>query len=116
MDAYQVITSQEQLDKIIKDSKKSPVILMKHSTRCPISAKAFKAFEDFSSSSECRETEACVVRVIENRDLSDYITKTLDVQHQSPQLVILKDGKIAWVSSHRGITKESLSKALSEIK
>ncbi|MBE3554713.1 MAG: bacillithiol system redox-active protein YtxJ [Thermicanus sp.] len=85
-------------------------ILFKHSTRCPISARAYREMELLSE--EHPEVPMGLVKVIESRPISQEIEKRLGVMHQSPQVILL-DGKglVAHVS-HYEVKREKLSPLL----
>jgi len=82
-------------------------ILYKHSTSCPISAWVIQEVLEFA------ETHAdwpiYLLKVIEQRALSDTVAERLEVRHQSPQAFVIKEGRCAWHASHSAITAESLS-------
>lgn len=103
------ITSEEQLDQAIKESFQQPVLLLKHSTACPISRAAHDEVESFCQEFDA-QLKAYVVYVIEDRPLSNKIAETFSIQHQSPQAFLLKDGTVKWHASHWGITREELKK------
>ncbi len=98
------------LEQLLERSKTHPVLIFKHSTQCPISAQVYKEFTDFVESSG--ELACGLVLVIENRGLSNTIAERLNVRHQSPQAIILKDGRATWHASHWSITADSLCEAL----
>ena len=98
------------LDEIFGRSKTNPVLIFKHSTQCSISAQVYGDFKDFVESSP--ELLSGVVLVIENRRLSNTIAERLEVRHQSPQAIVVKDGRAVWHASYWSITPDSLSEAL----
>ena len=91
-------------------SKTNPILIFKHSTQCDISAQAYEYLTDFEKGS--REIFCGVVLVIENRELSDAIAERFHVRHESPQALLIKDGRPVWHASHWSITSDSLSDAL----
>jgi bacillithiol system protein YtxJ len=58
------------------------------------------------------QLNAVVVLVIENRRLSDIVAERLGVRHESPQALLIKDGRAVWHASHWSITSEALVNAL----
>ncbi|MEE2790329.1 MAG: bacillithiol system redox-active protein YtxJ [Acidobacteriota bacterium] len=82
-------------------------VLYKHSTRCPVSAYVFEDVRNFAESHP--NWKVYVLRVIEQRALSDEVTARLTVAHQSPQVFIIKDGDCVWNASHSDITEQALS-------
>ena len=98
------------LEQLLERSKTNPVLIFKHSTQCPISTHVYNDFIGFAESSG--ELACGLVLVIENRRLSNTIAERLNVRHESPQAIIVKDGRAAWQASHWSITADSLSEAL----
>ena len=93
-------------------AEKGSGFIFKHSTRCPISAEADRAFAEFLR----REPEAPVHRVlvIESRPASTAISTNLGIPHESPQAILLRDGVPVWSASHWDITAGALLTAWSE--
>ena len=98
------------LEQLLERSKTSPVLIFKHSTQCPISAHVYSEFTAFAESSGA--LDCGLVLVIENRILSKKIAERLGVRHESPQAIVVKDGRATWHASHWSITAGSLSEAL----
>jgi bacillithiol system protein YtxJ len=103
--------SDEAFRAVLADSARVPVYLMKHSTRCGISARAHVAFEQFAREIGDR-AECWQVLVIEDRPLSQAIAAETGVTHQSPQMLLFKDGRVVWNTSHGMITRDALERAL----
>lgn len=104
----------DQLETVWELSQEKPVLLFKQSTTCPVSAEAFEQFQTFISENST-DLASFFVKVRETRPVSDEIAEKLDVRHQSPQILLIKDGKSKWDASHMKITVESISEALSNI-
>ena len=66
------------------------------------------AFRDAHPDVPCYE-----VHVIESRAVSDLIAARLDVQHESPQAIVVRDGVSVWDGSHFQITADELAAAWS---
>ncbi len=98
------------LEQLLQRSKTDPVLIFKHSTQCSVSD---QAYEEFTRFLENAGDLACgLVLVIENRDISNAIAARLGVRHESPQAIVVKDGKPEWNASHWSITMESLAQAI----
>ena len=95
---------------LLDKSKTDPVLIFKHSTQCPISAQVYEEFVDFAEGA--RNLTCGAVLVIENRSLSNAIANRFGVPHQSPQALLIKDGRVVWHASHWSITSDSLRDAL----
>ncbi|MGB0805982.1 MAG: bacillithiol system redox-active protein YtxJ [Salibacteraceae bacterium] len=104
---WRKLTSITEFDEILMQSsvEGSAFILFKHSTRCMVSTMALRSFEsEFQSS-----IPAYFVDLIKNRDLSNYISKTVNVIHQSPQVITIKNGEVVYSDSHHSISAHQAS-------
>ncbi len=107
------LTGMEELDEAIASSAERPVFVYKHSTVCPVSARAADHYHDFADGDASSPPPLFTqVLVIENRDLSNEIESRLSVRHESPQLLLLRDGKVAWHASHFSISTDNIQSAL----
>ena len=95
------LTDLGQLNEISMLSNEKPVIIFKHSTRCSISRMALKQFENEFVSKD--EVEAYFLDLLEHRDISNEIATRFNVYHQSPQLLLIKEGKSVYDVSHSDI-------------
>jgi bacillithiol system protein YtxJ len=95
------LTFMGQLDEIVAFSSQKPVVIFKHSTRCSVSRFALKQFEnDFDLDDQ---VDAYYLDLLEHRDISNEIASRFGVYHQSPQLLLIKDGKCVYDVSHSDI-------------
>jgi len=106
------INNIEEFNQIIQDSENTIVLIFKHSTRCPTSAHAKAELEKFVTNYPQYSSKTYIVKVIESRELSNYIAETTNVEHQSPQLLIIKNGKVVSHISHFKITSKNLEELL----
>ena len=90
-----------------------PVFLLKHSTRCPISGSAWRAYQRFAE--EEPNAELWKVLVIENAQLSSEISRETGIRHQSPQILLFHKGDVVWNDSHYSIKEDGLRKALDDV-
>lgn len=104
---WKYIESEADLEKAIAESSERKVAIFKHSTRCHISKTVLRNFER-----EVQESPADVsyyfLDLLEYRPVSNKIEHDLDVVHQSPQLIVLKDGRAVNNMSHQGITLKGI--------
>jgi bacillithiol system protein YtxJ len=96
------LTEIKQVDEIAESSVETPVIIFKHSTRCSISRMALKQFEREYNIEEGK-AKPYFLDLLEHRDISNEIASRFTVQHQSPQLIIVKNGKAVYNASHQDI-------------
>ena len=95
----------KQLDDILEESFQHPVVLFKHSTRCSISAMAKSRLERESSA---EDPVIYYLDLIAYRDVSNAIESRFGVRHESPQVILLKDGKVVYHASHGAINIHDL--------
>ena len=108
------MTSIEQLNDGIALSSEAPLLLFKHSTRCPISAHAYKEVLAHLQDSPADKVNYSIIYVVEDRSISMEAADRLGVKHESPQVILVKDGSPVWHTSHSHITSSGLSAVLSE--
>ncbi|BDD10969.1 thioredoxin family protein [Fulvitalea axinellae] len=109
------LTSFEQLDKIDSDSHNAPIVIFKHSTRCSISAMAKSRMDSGSLAQDFPESQAYYLDLLNHRDISNEIEARYRISHESPQLLIIKDGKCVTHTSHGGVKYGFVKDALSKI-
>ena len=95
------LTDIYQLDEIVLSSNEKPVVIFKHSTRCSVSRMALKQFETEFDLED--QVDAYFLDLIEYRDISNEIASRFNVYHQSPQLLLIKKGKLVYDVSHSDI-------------
>jgi bacillithiol system protein YtxJ len=99
-----------QLDAIGALSNDKPVAIFKHSTRCSISRMALKQFENEFDFPE--KVTPYFLDLIAFREISNDIASRFGVQHQSPQLILIKNGKAVYNVSHSDIDAGALKSML----
>ncbi|TAF69409.1 MAG: bacillithiol system redox-active protein YtxJ [Flavobacterium sp.] len=97
-----------QLDEIIALSNEKPVLIFKHSTRCSISRFALKQFENEYDLQN--QIDAYFLDLLEFRAISNEIASRFGIMHQSPQLLLIKEGKVLYDASHSDIQADELKK------
>ncbi|MFD2408862.1 bacillithiol system redox-active protein YtxJ [Paenibacillus rhizoplanae] len=107
--SIQQIHTKEELEQYIGQPGKK--LLFKHSTTCPISAKANEEFQAYAQHSD---TPAAVVHVIEDRPVSNQIAEDLGIKHESPQIFLLEDSEVRWNTSHWKITQKAIKEAVEQ--
>lgn len=99
--SWRNLTESSQLDSILSDSDKQPVIIFKHSSRCAISGMAKDRMERQWPASE--ETNVYFLDLLRYRSVSNEIAERMAVEHQSPQLLIISKGQCVYEASHSDI-------------
>ena len=102
------LQDKELLDKIIEESQENPVVIFKHSTSCSISAMALNRLERSWEDSEMSNVKAYFLDLIAYRDISNATAEKFGVMHQSPQILLIKNGECVYDDSHMGISYQNL--------
>jgi bacillithiol system protein YtxJ len=108
-----LLKSNGDFERILLQSQEMPLFLFKHSTSCPISAKAFSEFQSFVNTKP-NGFEFAMVRVIEERPVSLEIANRLGIKHESPQLILIHRGKVLWHDSHWHITRIKIEEVIKD--
>jgi bacillithiol system protein YtxJ len=103
---------EQDFEALVQHSDHTRVFLLKHSTRCPISAAAWREYQHFEDAYP--GAELWRVLVIENKPLSAKVASATGIGHQSPQVLLFSEGQVVWQASHWAITKEAMADALEE--
>lgn len=86
-------------------------VIFKHSTRCSISMMAKKRFE-FDWIAIPEETPLYFLDLIAHREISNKIAEVFQIHHESPQLLLIKDGECVYETSHGEISAEELAEQI----
>ena len=100
------LESISELDDITLLSNTKTVLIFKHSTRCSISRMVLRQFErefDFEES-----ITPYLLDLLVHRNISNEIATRFAIEHQSPQIIVIKDGKVMYNASHESIVAERL--------
>lgn len=101
------LTTQEQTEALITGSTAGWIL--KHSNTCPVSSAAYEEVESLLAD---QPLPAGVVVVQQARPLSNWLATRLGFVHQSPQLFLVRSGKVLWQASHWGITRKTMEAAV----
>lgn len=104
---WRKLESEKDLETAVQKSFQSKVLIFKHSTRCFISKTVLKSFEKQIETLDKNYT-FYFLDLLENRALSNEIEMRFDVVHQSPQLIVLENGKATHNASHQSIDLEKV--------
>ena len=104
---FHTVADAGALEGLFARSHEAPVLLFKHSNACPISAAAYQQMSRVNG-------EVSIVVVQENRELSREIESRTGVQHETPQALVLRNGRVVWNASHFDITSDVVEQAVRE--
>ena len=106
-----VLSNDADLETLWAESFTRPVVILKHSVWCDLSQEAIEVarreLNAWATLIDCR-----IVIVQQNRELSDAIAHRLDIDHETPQLIVVRNGRATWDASHRAITAAAVKRAL----
>ncbi|MHB8647630.1 MAG: bacillithiol system redox-active protein YtxJ [Thermomicrobiales bacterium] len=98
------ITDIESLDALFASSTKQPVILFKHDPYCSISARAYREMTRVTG-------DVAIIDVAHDTEIASAITQRTGVRHESPQVIVVKDGQAVWSASHFIIKADAVTQA-----
>lgn len=105
------LTDINQLDDLIESSVNQKVIIFKHSTRCSISNMVKDRFER-NWPKDLLEQDVYYLDLLSFRDVSNAIAEKLDVEHQSPQVLIIENKACIYSANHNFISAEVIKNEL----
>src|SRR3954454_1815996 len=111
MSPLEPLSHVEELEAAIAESSEKPVLLFKHSRTCGVSHEALEALR---APVEAAQVPAAytVITVQSHRQLANEAGARLGVRHESPQAILLRNGRPVWSASHFRITKSELDDVL----
>ncbi|KAA2243689.1 bacillithiol system redox-active protein YtxJ [Chitinophaga agrisoli] len=104
------LKEESQLDDIKATSAQQPVVIFKHSTRCAISSMVKSRLERQAAP---KDLPFYYLDLISYRNISNRIADTFAVEHESPQVLLIRDGKCVYDESHNGISMDEIVKMAS---
>lgn len=95
------LTDEEQLKQIVTKSGGKPQVIFKHSTRCSISSVAYQRLQ---KAQQPDGVDFYYLDLLAHRPLSNKVAEVFGVHHESPQVLVIKDGRCVYDESHLGIS------------
>ena len=99
------------LDRLLEESAHRPVLLFKHSYSCGTSAEALDELIEHLDDDKL-DAEYAIVTVQSHRELSNAISARLKVRHETPQALLIYDGRVIWSASHFRVTANAMQSAI----
>jgi bacillithiol system protein YtxJ len=109
---WSALNREEQIQEIIEESKQNPVVIFKHSTSCSISATAKSRLERQWGDNGLAQVKPYYLDLLAYRPVSNLVARTFGIEHESPQLLVIRDGACVFDASHLGIRLEEVKKHL----
>ena len=94
------LTDEGQVNDIVKKSKEKAQVIFKHSNRCSVSSVALQRLQ---RANQPGEIDFYFLDLIRYRSISHKIAEVFKVRHESPQVLVVKDGKCVFNESHLSI-------------
>jgi len=99
------------LEAAIAESSERPVLLFKHSRTCGISCEAYDELQQHLSAARYPVSYK-LITVQSHRRVSDEASSRLGIRHETPQAILLKEGRVVWNASHFSITADTLQRVV----
>ncbi len=106
------LTSINQLEALQAESQTHPVIIFKHSTSCSISRTSLDRLERNWKQEELPQVKSYFLDLLSYREISNKIASTFHVEHESPQVLLIRNGKSFYTKSHFEIDFREIKNAL----
>jgi len=103
----------QSLDAAIAESRERPVLLFKHSRYCGVSCEALDELQTHMEGPAGGAVSYKMITVQTHRPVSDAAAERLGIRHETPQAILLRDGKVVWNASHFRITATQLDRIVS---
>ncbi len=104
------LKSESQLEEVLKNSEIRPQVIFKHSTRCSISSVALQRLE---RSIAPPDTDFYFLDLLKFRPLSSKVAEVFKVYHESPQILLIRNGECVFDESHTGISMKEITDQVS---
>ena len=103
------IADKETLEKLLQHSAEEPVVIFKHSTRCSISSVAKGRLE---RSKVPPGADFYYLDLISYRNISNSVAQVFNIHHESPQVMVIKNGECIYDESHMGINMADIEEVI----
>lgn len=106
------LKSEHQIDELRKESKENHVLIFKYSSRCSLSQLAFDRLERNWKETEMLGVKPYFLDLITYREISNRIAHEFDVEHESPQVLLIENERSILDQSHMGIDYQGIKAAV----
>ena len=105
-DHFVPVADRTDLDRVFVESGEEPVVLFKHDFACHISASAYRELAAVPG-------EVLLIDVGRQQGLADEVASRTGIEHESPQVIVLRNGQPIYSASHWDISSEEVGRAVS---
>ena len=102
---FNEINSTEELNELFKQSNEKPVALFKHSLTCPISSGVYQEISN-------ADADINLIVVQHSKNVSTELAEKTGIRHESPQAIVIKNGKPVYHASHYDVTAAEVEESL----
>ncbi len=95
------VTDTAAVEDLFASSADHPVVVFKHDPSCPISATAFREMTRLPN-------EIAIIDVEHDQDVASAVTQRTGIRHESPQVIVLRNGAATWSASQFDITTDAV--------
>lgn len=103
------LADEAQLTAIKQESTEKPVVIFKHSTRCSISIMVKNRLD---KATQPDNIKFYYLDLLQHRNISNKIAEDFQVHHESPQVLLIKNGECIYEESHNGIFMEEIAEQI----
>ena len=101
----------DELDRLLASSELRPLLLFKHSHACGTSAEALDELVAHLNASTA-DVDYAMVTVQTHRSVSTAVSDRLGIRHETPQALLIRDGRVVWSASHFRVTADEVETAI----
>jgi bacillithiol system protein YtxJ len=112
MAKYHEVVTTESLAEALASSEQRMVLFFKHSNACGVSQRAFGEFQKYLETPQAASALNCVIVVQRAREASNELARLVGVEHESPQAIVVRNGRAVWSDSHLAIKSQKLVDAV----
>lgn len=109
---WHLLSAEDTIQEILSKSSQTDhdaVLIYKHSTRCSVSLMAKRMLE---SNWDLDNVPAYYLDILQNRAISGKVSELFGIRHESPQVLLIKNGKCVYHDSHMGVSAKNVKEAL----
>lgn len=108
---WSYISGRKGFKELLKRSEKQPQVIYKHSGRCSVSYLSKQDLEE-NMDTLANLVDLHLIDVVRQKELSLHVAEALGVRHESPQLILIEDGRVSWSGSHWDVKAEKVTSEL----
>lgn len=108
------LSAVDELDTLLSGTHERPLLIFKHSYSCGTSAEALDELLAHLDDAQGDGARYAMVTVQTHREVSNAVARKLGVRHETPQALLIRDGRVIWAASHFRVTAEAVAKAIND--